>query len=91
MAGGIFSINRCRITRQIITSAYHKLGNNYTHNKLVAEMDFGFWRFLFAQPQFYAAGQSLLTAFPGKPTSTPTIQYNHTHVFNRNGENQQVS
>ena len=30
MAGGIFSINRCRITRQIITSAYNKLGNNYT-------------------------------------------------------------
>lgn len=86
MAGGIFSVNRCRITRQIITSAYNKLGNQYTHNKLVAEMDFGFWRFLFAQPQFYAAGQSLLRAFPSKPTSTPVIQYNHTYVFNEMGK-----
>jgi len=85
MAGGIFSVNRCRITRQIIKSAYNKLGNRYTHNKLVAEMDFGFWRFLFAQPQFYAAGQSLLNVFPNKPISTPIIQYNQTYVFNRMG------
>ncbi|MHA4739614.1 hypothetical protein [Dyadobacter sp. MSC1_007] len=54
----------------------------YTHNKLVAEMDFGFWRYLFAQPQFRAAGQSLLHIFPAKPTSTPAIQYNHTFIFN---------
>ncbi len=86
MAGGFFSVNRCRITRQIITSKYNKLGTQYTHNKLLADMDFGFWRFLFAQPQFYAAGQTLLNAFPGKPTSTPTIQYNHTYVFNEMGK-----
>jgi len=86
MAGGIFAINSCRITKQIITSSYNKLGNHYTHNKLVAEMDFGFWRFLFAQPQFYAAGQSLLNIFPGKPSSTPTMQYNQTYVFNEMGK-----
>jgi len=86
MAGGIFRVNSCRRTRNIITSTYNKLGVRYTHNKLVAEMDFGFWRFLFAQPQFFAAGQSLLNAFPGKPTSTPAIQYNHTYVFNEMGK-----
>lgn len=49
-------------------------------------MDFGFWRFLFAKPQFYAAGQSLLKIFPNKPTSTPTFQYNQTYVFKELGE-----
>jgi len=46
-------------------------------------MDFWFWRFLFAQPQFFAAGQSLLNSFPTEPTSTPMVQYNHTFVFNK--------
>jgi len=86
MAGGIFSGDRCRVTKQIITSSINKLGNRYTHNKLVAEMDFGFWRFLYAQPQFYAAGQTLLNIFPNKPTSTPTIQYNQSYVFNEMGK-----
>lgn len=55
----------------------------YTHNKLLASFDFGFWRYLFAQPQFFAGGQSLLKIFPSKPTSTPAIQYNHTYIFNQ--------
>ena len=36
----------------------------------------------FLQPQFYAGGQSLLKIFPAKPTSSPTVQYNHKYVFN---------
>ncbi len=35
-----------------------------------------------SQPQFYSGGQSLLRIFPAKPTSTPTVQYNHRYVFN---------
>lgn len=80
--GGIFTNRRCRITKQIITQAYTNLGSQYTHSKLLAEMDFGFWRFLFAQPQFYHAGQSLLNIFPNKPNSTPLMQYNQRYVFN---------
>lgn len=80
--GGIFTNRRCRITKQIITQAYTNIAAQYTHPKLIAEMDFGFWRFLFAQPQFYHAGQTLLNIFPNKPTSTPLIQYNQTYVFN---------
>lgn len=80
---GIFSSPRCARTRLIIQNAYNGLGANYTHNKLVAEMDFGFWRYLFAAPQFFAGGATLLHIFPGKPTSTPAIQYNHSFVFNQ--------
>jgi hypothetical protein len=46
-------------------------------------MDFGFWRYLFAQPQFRAGGQTLLRIFPSKPTSSAVMQYNHTFVFNQ--------
>ncbi len=79
---GIFDNIRCRKTGQIITRALTKLDRNYTHSKLIAEMDFGFWRYLFSQPQFHSGGQSLLRIFPAKPTSTPTNQYNHKYVFN---------
>jgi hypothetical protein len=81
--GGIFDINTCRRAKEIINKAIVKLANNYTYTKLLAEMDFGFWRYLFAQPQFYAGGQILLRIFPSKPTSTPTMQYNYTFVFNQ--------
>lgn len=81
-SGGIFDNNRCRKTGQIVIRALKKLNHNYTHSKLIAKMDFGFWRYLFSQPQFHSAGQSLLRIFPAKPTSTPAVQYNHRYVFN---------
>ena len=80
--GGFFDNVKCIKTAQIINKNVLILGANYTHHKLIAEMDFGFWRYLFAQPQFFAAGQSLLNIFPSKPRSTPHIQYNHKFVFN---------
>lgn len=79
--GGIFSNRRNRFTSGIISNSYNRLGINYTHDKLVAAMDFGFWRYLFAQPQFHAGGQSLLAVFPKKPTSTRNSQYNHSFIF----------
>lgn len=79
---GIFDNSRCLGTAKIIRRALRKLDSDYSHSKLIAEMDFGFWRYLFSQPQFYAGGQSLLRIFPAKPTSTSTVQYNHRYVFN---------
>ena len=61
--------------------AYHKLGKNYSHDKLLAEMDLGFWRYLFAKPQFNAGGKTLLQIFPSKPSSSIHIQYNQSFVF----------
>lgn len=83
--GGIFDGKQNKVTKRVINTCLQRLPN-YTHSKLVAELDFGFWRYLFAQPQFFAAGQSLLQIFPAKPTSTAAIQYNHTYVFNALGQ-----
>lgn len=79
--GGFFQVKKCRNTAKIIRIVISRLGNDYTHPKMVAEMDFGFWRFLFATPQYSAAGKTLLNIFPAKPKSTSQVQYNHKYVF----------
>jgi hypothetical protein len=81
--GKMFDTPNCRNAKEIVNKALVKLSVNYTHTKLLAEMDFGFWRYMFAQPQFRAGSQTLLRIFPSKPTSTPIIQYNNTFVFNQ--------
>lgn len=81
-AGGIFDAHNCRFTKQNITEALGKLPV-YSHHKLVAELGFGFWRFMFAQHQYNATGRVLLGIFPSKPRSTATLQYNHTYIFNQ--------
>lgn len=80
--GGMFDNNNCRITAGFIRSAVNTFAHQYTHAKVVAKMDFGFWRYMFAQPQYFSGGQSLLHIFPSKPTSTPAIQYNQSFIFN---------
>ena len=80
--GGIFDNPGCRLTQENINDAIKKL-KVYTHNKLVAELGFGFWRYMFARHQFNATGRILLRVFPSKPTSTPSTQYNHSYVFNQ--------
>lgn len=79
---GIFDNRNCYQTRQSINDAINKL-HTYSHHKLVAELGFGFWRFMFAHHQFNATLRILLKAFSSKPISTPTLQYNHTYIFNQ--------
>ncbi len=78
---GIFDNTRCRLTQTNIIEGIRSLHHLYTHNKLVAELGFGFWRYLFSVHQFRVAGQSLLAIFPAKPKSTPTMQYNANYIF----------
>jgi hypothetical protein len=80
--GGVFDNHRCRLTRDNINDAISKL-HVYSHHKLVAELGFGFWRYMFAQNQFNATSRIMLRVFPSKPTSTPAIQYNNIYVFNQ--------
>ena len=81
--GGIIDSGNCRLTQTNIKDAIRKLNPAYSHNKLVAELGFGFWRYMFAHHQFGAAGRTLLAILPSKPRSTPAIQYNHTVIFNK--------
>ena len=80
--GGFFDNYRNRKTQQIINSAINDLYNSYSHFKLVAELNFGFWRFMFVDRQYRAAGNTLLAVFPSKPVSSPGFNYNHTYIFN---------
>ncbi|HEV2479653.1 MAG TPA: Abi family protein [Puia sp.] len=80
LPGGMFNNRHCGKTPYIISEALRKL-SSYTHPKLVAEMDFGFWRYTFARHQFFAGGQSLLAIFPAKPISTRINRYDHNYVF----------
>lgn len=80
--GGVFDTPGCRLTKVNINDAITKL-HVYSHHKLVAELGFGFWRFMFAQHQFNATKRVLLHVFPSKPKSTPAIQYNNIYIFNQ--------
>lgn len=82
--GGFFDIPQCRDHVKIIRSAYNKLlaHQTYSHGQLLAKMEFGVWKYMFSNPQYRASGRLLLKVFPLKPTSTRTIQYNNTTIFN---------
>lgn len=79
---GIFASHQCRVTANIVRDTLNKLGPTYSHNKLVAELGFGFWRYMFARHQYRATGRDLLSIFLNKPVSTPAIQYNNIYVLN---------
>lgn len=81
--GGIFDNRNCHVTGTIITEAISNLGRAYTHQKLVAELGFGFWRYMFAAHQYRAGGQSLIRIFTAMPSSTPAFNYNARFIFNQ--------
>lgn len=88
--GGIFDIDSCRDSARIIRRAYDRLNrtDGYTHYKLLAEMEFGVWKYMFANPQYRATGRKLLCIFPNKPRSSASMQYNNSYMFNElNGIN----
>ena len=84
LPGGVFDVPRCRDSAQIIKKAYERLLRNgsYSHPKLLAEMEFGVWKYMFANPQYRAVGRTLLTIFPNKPRSSAEVQYNNVYFFN---------
>jgi hypothetical protein len=85
LPGGRFDTDpRVDGTRKIIKKAYEGLirSHNYSHTKLLAEMEFGVWKFMFNNVQYRIANRCLLNIFPNKPTSTAQHQYDNTFVFN---------
>ncbi|MBO9563919.1 MAG: hypothetical protein J7621_14145 [Niastella sp.] len=67
LPGGFLTQQGCQNSLNKITKAHAGLGGNYTHDKLLAELSFGFWKFMFAGQQFKAGGSSLLAIFPAIP------------------------
>jgi Abi-like protein len=50
-----------------INLVIQSLGQKYSHDKLVAELSFGFWRYMFSGIQFSVFGNTLLQLFPNRP------------------------
>jgi hypothetical protein len=63
--------------RTKILTTIAKLGNRYTHDRLVAELSFGFWNYMFASIQFLVGGQSLHKIYENRPKGT-----NQKQIFN---------
>jgi hypothetical protein len=76
--GGFYATGHTSKTQQYILTAISELGSAYTHNKLLAELTFGFWRFQFGPKEFRAGGSTLHQVFINRPHGT-----NHTTVFNK--------
>ena len=64
--------------RTKILTTIAKLGNKYTHDRLVAELSFGFWNYMFAPIQFLIGGQSLHKIYENRPKGT-----NQKLIFNQ--------
>jgi len=84
LPGGIFDNPRTLGTQKIIGRAYNGLymTGSYTPTKLMAEMEFGIWKYMFSGPQYAATGQKLLSVFPSKPKSTPALHIDNKYIFN---------
>ncbi len=67
LPGGFLTHNGCQNSFNKVLRTYADLGSNYTHDKLLAELSFGFWKFMFAGRQFQAGGSTLLGIFPNLP------------------------
>ncbi len=84
LPSGIFTNPTLAKTHRIINAAYRKLeqSGSYSHSKLIAEMEFGIWKYMFSPLQYRVTGRTLLSIFPNKARSTRETQYNQTYVFN---------
>lgn len=75
-AGGAFHGLR---SASIIEAHYQKLlaRNQYTHDRLISELSFGFWTTLFDRSPFRAGGQKIHTIFTDRPVGINQRRINH--------------
>jgi len=80
--GALYYDRRVENTRKIIEKAYNGLmrEGNYSHSKLLSEMEFGVWKYMFSNAAYALMGQRLLRIFPNKPTSSRQHRYDNTYV-----------
>ena len=74
--GGFFQVKGCETSRRKVLDVIFKLGANYTHDKTLSDMNFGFWKYQFGSKEFAAAGSTLLVIFPNLPRG-----HNNTSIF----------
>lgn len=84
MPNGLFTHPLLSKTANIITHSYNKLQsqNLYTPSKLLSDMEFGIWKYMFSPLQYRLTGRTLLQIFPNKQRSSRTLQINQAYIFN---------
>ena len=84
LQGGMFTLPILYKTNRTITDALQKLRaqGSYSHSKLLAQMDFGMWKYMYSPVQYNLTHQSLMGAFPYKQRSTPQMHINQSYIFN---------
>ncbi|WP_133053869.1 CAAX protease [Niastella yeongjuensis] len=60
----------CEDAYHNIQEGIHRLSLNFTHDRLISKLTFGFWTYHFAAKEFAAAGSTLLEIFPNRPFGT---------------------
>lgn len=65
--GGFLLSKGCEKSLTNTKEVIAKLGKRYSHDEAIAQLGFGFWRYLFAPKEFKAAGSTLLDTFPTRP------------------------
>ncbi|HWJ27338.1 MAG TPA: hypothetical protein VNS32_12405 [Flavisolibacter sp.] len=69
--GGYLDVSSgCEDSFHSVQEAIHKLGLDYTHDRLIAKLTFGFWTYQFSKKEFAASGSTLLQIFPNRPFGT---------------------
>jgi len=68
--GGYLTAKNCNKSLASVQNTINELGVYYTHDKAIAELSFGFWRYQFAPKEYAAAGSTLLKIFPALPFRT---------------------
>lgn len=69
--GGYFDISAgCEDSFHAVQEGIHKLGETYTHDRLITKLSFGFWTYQFAAKQYAASGNTLLEIFCNRPFGT---------------------
>jgi len=82
--GGMFTDPVLHKTNRTISEALQKLKSQgiYSHSKLLAQMDFGMWKYMYSPLQYNLTHQTLMGAFPYKQRSTPQLHINQSYIFN---------
>lgn len=83
MVGGVFDTQRTYNSQNAVNNTIAKLGPSYTHPRLVSELGFGFWRYLFGRHQYRLAGRTLHQIFTNLPPTTRLVQYNAATIFDK--------
>lgn len=81
--GALYYDKRAERTRKIIEKAYNGLmrDRTYSHSKLLSEMEFGVWKYMFSNVQYRLSGRVLMQIFPHKPKSAQGLKFDNTYVF----------